>query len=79
MIARETVAGSKWLVFPQICGFPFFPDEKELSSRKNHSDAKFGSQQLFFFHTTENCLSEYASDWLFSKAKKCTKLCFADI
>ena len=22
--------------------------EKELSSRKNHSDAKFGSQQLFF-------------------------------
>ena len=49
MIARETVASSKWLVFPQICGFPFFPDEKELSSRKNHSDAKFGSQQLFFF------------------------------
>ena len=28
--------------------FSVFPDEKEHSSRKNHSDAKFGSQQLFF-------------------------------
>ena len=29
--------------------------EKELSSRKNHSDAKFGSQQLFFTQVPLHC------------------------